>query len=331
MTSSQRARRIRFYRTGALLVLLLAALCAPAQQPAKIPVVAMLASHAAVTDATHEQLREGLRAFGYEDGKNIRVEVVTAAGRVDRVQALADGLVSQNVDVIVCANETTIRAALKATTKIPIVMTGFGYDPVALGLVDSLGRPNGNLTGIHALLAGLDAKRLEILKEGLPRLTRVAVFWEAPFGTHALEEVRAAGRSLGLQVELIEVHGARELEAAFKTAKQKRVSAASFIWSPTFAFHSDELTALAVQSGLPMIGVYLPTSNPWLLAYGTDTWESFRRAGYFIDRLLKGAKPADLPIEQLSRYKLAVNLKTASALGVKLPQSILLRADEVIQ
>jgi putative ABC transport system substrate-binding protein len=291
----------------------------------------MLASHAGVADPTHDQLREGLRAFGYEDGKNIRVEIVTAAGHLDRVQALADGLVRQDVDVIVCANEATIRAALKATGKIPIVMTGFGYDPVALGLVDSLGRPRGNLTGIHSLLAGLDAKRLEILKEALPRLARVAVFWEAPFGTRALDEVRAAGRPLGLQVELIEVHGAQELEAAFKTAKQKRVTAASFIWSPTFAFNHDQLAALSIPTGLPMIGVYLPTANPWLLAYGTDTWESFRRAGYFIDRLLKGARPADLPIEQLSRYKLAINLKTASVLGVKLPQSILLRADEVVQ
>jgi len=318
-------------RIAASFGLLHAIACAAAQQPLRIPIVAMLASHAAVTDPTHDQLREGLRVFGYEDGKNIRLEIVTAAGHLDRVQDLADGLVRQDVDVIVCANEATIRAALKATSKIPIVMTGFGYDPVALGLVDSLGRPKGNLTGIHSLLAGLDAKRLEILKETLPRLTRVAVFWEAPFGTRALDEVRTAGRSLGLQVELIEVRGAQDLETAFKTAKQKRVSAASFIWSPTFAFHSKELTALAVQNGFPMIGVYLPTSNPWLLAYGTDTWESFRRAGYFIDRLLKGAKPADLPVEQLSRYKLAINLKTASALGVTVPESILLRADEVIR
>jgi putative ABC transport system substrate-binding protein len=170
-----------------------------------------------------------------------------------------------------------------------------------------------------------------LLKEALPHLTRVAVFWEAPFGTRALDEVRAAGKSLGLQVELIEVHGAQELEAAFRAAKQRQVGAASSIWSPTLYLRRDWLAARALDLRLPMIGVYGNTGSACLLAYGTDTFESFKRAAYYIDRLLKGAKPADLPVEEISRYKLAINLKTASALGITVPESILLRADEVIR
>jgi len=160
-----------------------------AQQPTKVPVVGVLVTHAAVTDQVFDRLRLGLRDFGYEDGKNIRVEILTAEGQMDRLQGLADELVRRRVDVILCPNELSTRAALKATTTIPLVMWGFAADPVALAFVDSIGRPTGNVTGVHSLLTGLDAKRLEILKEAAPRISRVAALWQAPFGRNALDEV----------------------------------------------------------------------------------------------------------------------------------------------
>ena len=312
--------------------LALAALVVPAsaQQAAKVPAVAVLVTHAAANDPVFDILRAELRTYGYEDGRNIRLEIVTAGGQLDRLPRLAQELVLQKVDVIVCPNEASTRAALKATREIPIVMLGFSYDPVALGLVDSLSRPGGNVTGLYSSTFELEGKRLEILREALPGVSRVAVFWENPFGRSALSDLQRAAQSLGMRLELVEVRKPQELENAFKAAKRKKAGAVLLVWSPTFYVHRAQVAALALETRLPTIAAFA-VENGALISYGADNSETFRRAAYYVDRLLKGVKPSDLPVEQMSKLKLAVNLKTAKALGLTIPQSILLRADEVIR
>jgi putative tryptophan/tyrosine transport system substrate-binding protein len=303
-----------------------------AQQPKRIPVVGMLITHAAVNDPIFENFRAGLREYGYEDGRNIRVEIVTAEGELDRLPGLAQVLVRQNVDVIISPNEASARTARKATTTIPIVMAGFGYDPVALGLIESLGRPGGNVTGLYALAPGLDGKRLELLKEAAPDVSRVAVFWDPRFTQSIPGEVQSAADSLGVHLELIEVRNAQDLQTAFKTAKRKKAGAVMLQANPIFFVHRTRVAALALEARLPTVSAYdYSAAAGVLMSYGTCTSGNWRRAAYFVDRLLKGAKAGDLPVEQLSKLKLAVNLKTAKALGITIPESILLRADEVIR
>jgi ABC-type uncharacterized transport system substrate-binding protein len=292
--------------------------------------VGMLVTHAAANDPIFENLRVGLREYGYEDGRNIRLEIATAEGQLDRLPGLVQDFVHQNVDVILAPNEAATRAARQATKAIPIVMVGFGGDPVALGLIDSFARPGGNITGQCSLPAELDTKRLELLKEALPSVSRVAVFWEDPFGRNSLGYLQRAAGSLDIRLELIQLRGRQDLEAAFKVAKQKKVGAVLLVWSPTFYVHRDRVAELQLETGLPTISAFA-TENGALMSYGSDPFEPWRRAAYYVDRLLKGAKPADLPVEQVSKFKLTINAKTAKALKVKLPESILLRADEVIR
>ena len=298
-----------------------------AQQPAKVPVVGVLTTHVAVNDPLYDTLRAGLRELGYEEGRNIRIEIVTAAGQVDRLPALAQDFVRNNVDIIIATNELSVRTAKKATTVIPIVMSCCGYDPVASGFIDSFSHPGGNITGLYSLPAELDTKRLEILKETLPGVTRVAVFWEDPFGRSALEALNRAAPTLGVRLDLIQIHGQQDLETAFKAAKQKKDGAVLLVWSPTFFAHRDRIAALASKARLPAVAAFAGA----LVSYGGDVNAAFKRVAYYVDRLLKGAKPGELPVEQVAIFRLVVNLKTAKALGLTIPQSILLRADEVIR
>ena len=303
---------------------------AQAQEPKKVPVVGMLVTHAPVNDPIFENLRVGLREYGYEEGRNIRLEIVTAEGQLDRLPGLAQELVRQNVDVIIAPNEASTRTARQATSTIPIVMVGFANDPVALGLVDSFARPGGNITGLCSLPGELDTKRLELLKEALPGVSRVAVFWEDPFGRSSLAELQRAAQSMNVRLELIQLRGRQDLEAAFKAAKRKKAGAVLLVWSPTFYVYRDRVAELALQTRLPAVAAFA-TENGALMSYGSDPYEPWRRVAYYVDRLLRGAKASDLPVEQVSKFKLVVNLKTAKALGVKIPESILLRADEVIR
>lgn len=302
-----------------------------AQQPAKVPVIGVLFTHAAANDPTAQGLRAGLREFGYEEGRNIRLEVRTAAGQVNRLQHLAEELVHLNCDVIVIANTAGLRAAQQATRTIPIVMTGFTSDPVATGLVENFRRPGGNVTGLHSLPSELDGKRLEILKEALPSVSRVAVFWDA-FSRSQLAEVQWAAQSLGVRLQLVEVGGPQDLEPAFKDSKRKKAGAVMLLWSPVFYAHDAEIAALGLDAKLATVSALNTAVRAGtLISYGADVVDNFRRAAYFIDRLLKGAKASELPIEQPTKFKLVVNLKTAKTLGINIPQSILLRADEVIR
>ena len=301
-----------------------------AQHPARIPVVGMLVTHAVASDPGNA-LRTALRPFGYEDGRNIRLEILTAQGQLDRLPGLALELIRKNVDVIVCPNEVSVRAARQATRTIPIVMQGFFVDPVAAGLVDSFGRPGGNVTGIYTLSPELLSKRLELIMEALPAISLVALFQD-PFFPAQIGELNRAAESLGMRLELIEVRDPLDFEPAFKAAKRKKVGAVVLLGSPMWYVHRTRVSALALDARLATVAMIDQAVEAGaLMSYGQDLSEVWARTAYYVDRLLKGAKPGDLPVEQVSKLRLAVNLKTAKALGVNIPESILLRADEVIR
>jgi putative tryptophan/tyrosine transport system substrate-binding protein len=303
-----------------------------AQQSKRIPVVGMLITHAPVTDPVVEALRTGLRQHGYEDGKNIKLEVRTALGQLERVPALAQELVRLKVDVIVVANDPALRAVLQATSTIPIVMAGYTDDPMAMGWIESYRRPGKNVTGAFTVNSALIAKRLELIKETLPHVASVAVLWDRTFGRAQLEEAQRVSPKLGLRLHPIEVRSAADLAPAFAGAKQVNANAVLLVWTPLFYINRGRVAALALEARLPLFSDQnLYTEAGGLLSYGSFGLASFERAGRYIDQLLKGAKPADLPVEQMENIKLVVNAKTARALGIKLPESILVRADEVVR
>jgi putative ABC transport system substrate-binding protein len=303
-----------------------------AQQSARVPIVGMLITHPPVTDPVVEALRTGLRQHGYEDGRNIRLEVRTASGQLERVPALAEELVRLKVDVIVLANEPALRAVTQATSTIPVVMAGYTNDPAAIGWIESYRRPGGNVTGVFTVNAALIGKHLELLKETLPNVVRIAVLWDPVFGRRQLDEVQRVAPQLGLRPQPIEVRNLRDIAPAFDTAKRMKAGAILVVWTPLLYVHRERVAALGLETKLPIV---TDMSNLLeagaLLSYGSRGYASFERAGYYVDRLLKGAKASELPVEQMSNIKLLVNMKTAKALGITIPQSILLRADEVIR
>lgn len=301
-------------------------------QQERMPVVGLLITHPPANDLVVDLLRQGLRQYGYEDGRNVRVEVRTALGRIERVPALAEELVRLPADVIVVVNEIATRAVTQATRTIPIVLVGYTSDPVAIGWVESYRQPGGNLTGVFAVDISLAAKRLEVLKETLPGVSRVAMFWDPAFGRREVEETQIAARSLGIELDLIEVRRAEDLAPSLRAARQKKAGALILGWSPVFWVSRREVGALYREAGFPAITAMTHVAEAGvLLSYGSDNAYNWVRAASFVDRILRGARAADLPIEQASRIRLVVNLKTAKALGITIPQSILLRADEVIR
>ena len=282
-------------------------------------------------DPIIERIRRELRSLGYVDGKTIRIEYRGAHGLADRLPRLAHELVELKVDVMIVGGESIARAAKQATTTIPIVMVAFDFDPVAAGLVGSLSRPGGNVTGVFPLTSELVGKNLALLKELLPGLSRINVFYDA-FGARQLEVLKPAARTLGVQLQLVEVRSPYDYNAAFKHATKKKADAMMVLASPHFYVARDQIAKLALQYKLPTIGGGDPLVRAGgLISYGPDLLATWGRTAYFVDRVLKGASPAGIPIEQPTQYFLVVNLKTAKALGITIPQSILLRADEVIR
>ena len=302
-----------------------------AEQPNKVPVVGVLSVVAGPDDPTVEALRQGLREMGYVVGRDFRIETRTAQGDADRLPRLAEELVRLNVDVIVTGTAISTRAAVQATSTIPIVAILPDHDPVAAGLIESFNRPGGNITGLTVRSTLLAGKRLELLKEILPGLSRVAVFWD-PFVRTEVKELEIAAHSLGIQLQLVEVKAPYDFDAAFRAAKRQKAGAVMMLSSPQVYIRRVQLGALALEHKLPADAPFRDlTEAGGLMSYSTDVMDGFHRAAYFIDRLLKGAKPGDLPIEQTATIKFVVNLKTAKALGITIPQSILVRADEVIR
>jgi len=276
--------------------------------------------------------RQGLAELGYVEGQNIVLEIRTGDRRPERLPELAAELVRLKVDVILATGNPAIAAAQKTTTSIPIVMA-VANDPVALGFVASLARPGGNITGLTLQAEEIAAKRLQILKEALPSLSRVAVLWDPGFlgSRRGVKEAEAVAPTLGVQLHLVEVQRAGELDGAFAAAVKERAGA-TFIGGGAMLFaHRIQVAELAVKRRLPTT-CPLPefVEAGCLISYGPSISDQNRRAAYFVDRILKGAKPADLPVEQPTKFYLTINMKTARALGLRIPQPLLLRADRLI-
>ena len=323
--------RTRHCFAATVLGLMTLSLSAAGQEPAKVPIVGVLLRMALPDDPVVPAIREGLRRFGYIDGTNIRIERRAAQNQVDRLPALARELVDLGADVIVVGAEPAARAARQASSTLPIIIVSFDHDPVASGLIDSFSHPSGNVTGIFSRTSELIGKRLELLRETLPSVSRVAVFWDSA-SARQLEAVEPSASALGLHIERIELRGSYDFAAAFKAARKRKAQAVLLLFSPVFSQERARIASLALESKMPtMYQGETQVEAGGLMSYGPSMAETFIRSAYFIDRLLKGAKVRDLPVEQASTFRLVVNLKTAKALRLTIPQSILLRADEVIR
>ena len=306
---------------------------APAQQK-PMPVIGILAFASPDNTGAQRMLaafREGLRDAGYAEGQNVAIEYRWAEVRYDRLPALAADLVSRKVDVIVTeGGDPSVFAAKQATSTIPVVFHT-GGDPVALGLVANLARPGGNLTGFS--LHGLAAKRIELVSELVPQATAIG-FLVNPNGLNAdeIRDAREAARAKGVQLHVVTASSDSEMEPAFATLSQLRVGALVVISDPLFSGRRDQLVALVARHAIPAVyGGRDYVAAGGLLSYGSDLAAVYRLKGIYAGRILKGAKPADLPIEQPTRFQLVINLKTVKALGLTAPQSLLARADEVIE
>jgi putative ABC transport system substrate-binding protein len=307
---------------------------AVAQQPKKIPRIGVLfvgSPTSSYVATSMEAFRQGLRDLGYVEGQNIAIEFRSAEGKNDRFPALASELVRLKVDVIVTGTIAAIQAAKQATGTIPIVT--ISGDPVGTGLVASLARPGGNITGLS--LGGLEisGKQLELLKETVPKVKRVAFVWDPANLATALrfKEVEIAARTLGLQIQSVEVRSPNELESVLESATSKRTGA--LIVPPTMAvFYQRQIVNFAAQKRLP--AMYEQSESVevgGLMSYGANLPDLFRRAATYVDKILKGAKPADLPVEQPTKFELVINLRTAKQIGLTIPPNVLVRADKVIK
>jgi putative ABC transport system substrate-binding protein len=310
---------------------------ARAQQPKKVPRIGYLSSGELAPDATRaEGIRLALRERGYIEGQNIAIEYRYAEGKRDRLPELAAELVRLKVDIILAASgDFLIRTAMKATKTIPIVMVGVGSDPVEAGLIESLARPGGNVTGLTNLTRELGGKRLELLKEAVPKLARVAVLYEPacpPSVIELKEYLPAAARALRLTLQPWEIRGADGFEKVFAALNMQRPDGLYVIWGALMGANRKRIAGLALKSRLPsMYGNKEAVDAGGLMSYGANEAESYRRVAYYVDRILKGTKPADLPVEQPMRFELVVNLKTAKQIGVNIDPNLLARAQKVIR
>jgi putative tryptophan/tyrosine transport system substrate-binding protein len=302
-----------------------------AQQTAKLPRLGFLT---AGTDSPGlPALIESLRQLGWIEGKTIVIEYRYAENRNDRLPDLAADLVHLNVNVIVAAGTLAPLAAKHATTTIPIVMTSAG-DPLESGLVASLAQPRGNVTGLSLMMSELSGKRLQLLKELMPGLSRVAVIWNStnPYPTIVFKQTQDAARTLGIEVQSLAVKDPADFEAVFELARQKRADALCTIDDPLTVSQLSQIVNFAAANRLPAIyGLREFAKAGGLMAYGASIPDLYRRAATYVDKILRGAKPGELPVEQPTKFDLAINLKTAKTLGLTVPQTLLVAADEVIE
>lgn len=312
------------------------ALClsAGAQQSNKIPRIGFLNALFPTTNpARIEAFRQGLRDVGYVEGKNIIIEYRYAERKFDRLPALATELVRLKVDVIVTSASQETRAAKEATNTIPIVMTNVG-DPVETGFVASLARPGDNITGLSTLSRELSGKRLELLKEIIPKLTRVAVLGNStsPGNADTLKELEVAAQALKLQLQYLDVLSVNDIETAFRAAGKERADAVIVLSGSILTSQRRQIIDLAVKSRLPASYARPEfVESGGLMTYGVSLIDNFRRAASYVDKILKGAKPADLPVEQPTKFELVINLKAAKQIGLTIPPNVLARADRVIR
>ena len=303
-----------------------------AQQHAKVPKIGWLGARPASTGA-QVIIGQELRELGYVEGKNIAFEYRYADNKLDRLPVLADELVRLKVDVLLTPSTAEALAAKNATKTIPIVFLG-GGDPVVDGLVDSLARPGGNITGVTNIAPVLVGKRLELLKDTIPKLSRVAVLWDphGPSSVQQWKESQLPARELGLQLHSMEIRSANDFENAFKEAAKAGNAALAVTSSPFINSYQKRIADLATKNRLPAIYTRIDfVDSGGLMSYGPDQAELYRRAATYVDKILKGAKPADLPVEQPKKFELIINLKAAKQIGVTIPPNVLARADRVIK
>ena len=316
----------------AVALLLLAAPLAEAQQTKKMPRIGVLGGQSPEISPPILALREGLRELGYVEGQNIAIEWRWAQGKFERFPDLAAELVKLRVDIIVAATTAGAQAAQRATRTIPIVM-GFVSDPVALGLVANLARPGGNITGLAVPTPEIAGKRLQFLREVAPTVARIAVLSDPgdPLATD-LRGAETAARTSGVQLRVWEARGSDELDRAFAAIAREGVAGILILPSTALYANRARIAQLAVKHRLPTSGWTrdLPKAG-CLMSYGANQADVVRRAAYFVDKILKGAKPGDLPVEQPTKFELVINMKTAKALGLMIPPSLLGRADQVIE
>jgi ABC-type uncharacterized transport system substrate-binding protein len=308
---------------------------AQAQQPTKVPRIGYLSpTSPSVSPTRIKEFRQGLRDLGYVEGKNIVIEYRYAEGKFDRLSALAAELVRLKVDLIVTTGPTVTRAAKETTTTVPIVMTT-DTDPVGNGFVVSLARPGGNITGLSALAPELSGKQLELLKEVVPRVSRVAVFGTStnPGNSQMLREVTRASGMYGVKLQYLEVRDPKDIRTAFRAASNERAEALlSLVAGLVAAGHRTEIIELAVKSRLPAIYSQINyVEDGGLMSYGVNTADLDRRAATYVDKILKGRPPADLPVEQPTKFEFIISLKAAKQIGLTIPPNVLARADKVIR
>jgi putative ABC transport system substrate-binding protein len=324
-------KRSPFWLIAALLVGL--AHVAEAQQPRKVARIGYMHS-GAKPDNTVEAFQRGLRDLGYVEGKSIVVEYRYAAGKTERFPELAAELVRSKVDIIVAVNEVGARAAKNATEIIPVVMVSVGPNPVEVGLVENLARPGGNLTGLTNMAVELTGKRLELFKEAVPKLARVdAIYDPAARGTvQEAKDVQSTGRALGLTSKSWEVRGVDAFEKVFTALRKERPDGLYVPGGPLLTANRKLIADFALNSRMPSVYVRKESVEAGgLMSYNADQIDHYRRAATYVDKILKGAKPGDLPIEQPTKFELVINLKTAEQIGLTIPPNVLVRADRVIR
>jgi ABC-type uncharacterized transport system substrate-binding protein len=316
--------------------LVLALLAAEAQEATKIARIGYLALDRAASPHVREAFLQGLRDLGYVEGRNVVIEYRDAEGRSERLPALAAELVALKVDVILAGGTPQALAAKQATKTIPIVVAS-ATAPVTDGLVTSLAQPGGNVTGLSFLAPELVGKRLELLKQAVPGVGQIAVLWH-PGGAgertqkDMLKETEVAARALGLRLQFLEARGPADFDRAFSEMTRARSDALTVLGSPMFFNERRRLVDLAAKNRLPAVYGFREVVNAGgLMSYGPNNDDLFRRAATYVDKILKGAKPGDLAVEQPTKFELVINLRTAKALGLTIPQSVLLRADQIIQ
>jgi putative ABC transport system substrate-binding protein len=337
-TCAEQRRSIQNLKWAGLIAIVVAfTVCgarAGAQQTKKVPRIGYLAvTSLSAQSVRTEAFRRGLRELGYVEGKNIVIESRSAGGKLDRLPALAAELVRLKVDVIVTAAPSVTRATKEVTVTIPIIMAQ-DRDPVGNGFVASLARPGGNITGLSTLAPELSGKQMELLKEIFPSLSRVAVFGTSSIPGHAqsLREIEVAAKAFKVQLQYVDVLGPKDIEAAFRAASKGRADAALVLGGPVLTSQRPQIAELTAKYRLPAMynsSEFVEASG--LVSYAANTTDLYRRAATYVDKILKGAKPADLPIEQPKKFELIINLKAAKQIGLTIPPNVLARADKVIR
>jgi putative tryptophan/tyrosine transport system substrate-binding protein len=315
-------------------LLLTLSLPAQAQQPKNVPRIGVLVGGSASSDSARiDALRQGLHELGYVEGKNIVIQYRYAEAKVDRLSGFAAELVRTKVDLIVTAGPAATGAAKEATNTIPVVMAQVN-DPIGAGFVANLARPGGNITGLSVMAPELSGKQLEILKEIVPRLSRVAVLGTStqPGNAQTLKGTEIAARALGVQLQYQEIGGAKDIETAFRDARKGHVDGLLLLSSPVLFIHRAKIVELATKSRLPAIYYQIEyVEDGGLMTYSANVVDLWRRTAAYVDKILKGAKPADLPVEQPKKFEFVVNLKAAKQIGLTIPPNVLARADKVIK